>query len=289
MGECDRPFLGSASGLTAYQLRAFRRLHRNVYVHAEARVSPCARAHAAALWAGDNGVLAGLSAAALHGSKWVDADLPAHLLRRGPRVSVPGICVRTDSLLPHESELLGGLQVTTAARTAFDLGRWLEHDEAVAMIDALCNATGLAPASVAAVAAEHAGARGLLQLRGVLALVDGGAESPPETRTRLLLIRAGLPAPRTQVRIADAANGFLARADMGWPRWRVAVEYDGGQHWDTEARRTRDIRRYAQLERLGWRVVRVNSQLLRESPGEVIANVRRALIDAGADLDEPAN
>ncbi|AOW91817.1 hypothetical protein BFN03_01525 [Rhodococcus sp. WMMA185] len=63
-----------------------------------------------------------------------------------------------------------------------------------------------------------------MRLRNVLGLVDPGAESPPETRTRFLLIRAGLPAPSTQIPIADLSGRIFARADMGWERWRVLVE-----------------------------------------------------------------
>lgn len=287
MGEFDRPFLGSESGLTSHQLRSFRRLHRDVYVHSQACVTAQARAEAAFLWSRGNGVLAGLSAAAMHGSAWVDAARPAELIRLGSRRCVAGIRVHTEALRPEDIVVIGGMRVTSAARTALDLGRWLQHDDAVEMIDALCNATGLEPAAVLQLAARYPGARGIRQLRSVLGLVDAGAESPPETRTRLLLIRAGLPRPSTQVRITDSEGRLLARADLGWRQWLVLVEYDGGLHWDTEGRRTRDIRRYAMLATLGWRVVRVNSQLLRECPGEVVANVRAQLVAAGAVLPDP--
>ncbi|WP_024795957.1 DUF559 domain-containing protein [Tomitella biformata] len=285
MGDQGGPFLASISGLTTHQLRNHRKLHRNVYVDPRAAPTPLSRARAALLWAGDNGVLAGLSAAAVHGSKWVDADHPAELIRRaGSRRSAPGIRVHTDSPLPDEVESVHGLPVTTVPRTAFDLGRWLPFDEAVAMLDALCNATRIEPKTVAALADRHPGARRIRQLRRVLKLVDGGAESPPETRIRLLLVRAGLPPPSTQVQITDEVNRIVARADLGWRRWRVLVEYDGAQHWADERARTRDIRRYALLARLGWRVVRVNSELLRRCSGEVVAEVRALLREAGADV-----
>ncbi|WP_235174905.1 DUF559 domain-containing protein [Tomitella biformata] len=210
----------------------------------------------------------------------------AEVLRRGRRKSVPGINVRSEAVLSHEIVILDGMRVTSAARTAFDLGRWLEHDDAVEMIDALCNAAKLNVVDILEVADGHPGVRGLRKLRSVLRVVDGGAESPAETRTRLVLVRAGLPTPNTQVSVFDRFGQFVARCDLGWECWRVVVEYDGEGHWSSEARRTRDIRRYRQLERLGWRVVRVNSGLLRESPGDVIENVREQLLAAGADLSE---
>lgn len=81
--------------------------------------------------------------------------------------------------------------MTTPARTAFDLGRRARFETAIIRVDALANATNLKPDEVERLAADHRGARGIVQLRRVVELMDGGAESPQETRTRLLLIAAG--------------------------------------------------------------------------------------------------
>lgn len=86
--------------------------------------------------------------------------------------------------------------MTSAARTAFDLGRRGPWESSVMRLDALYRATGLTTTAVAAVADGHAGARGLVQLRRVLDLVDPGAESPKETWLRLLIVVAGLPVRR---------------------------------------------------------------------------------------------
>lgn len=285
MGATHEPFAANTSKLTRHDLRHCRKLHRNVYVHREARPTAHSRAQAALLWAGDNGVLAGLSSAALHGSKWVDDSRPAYLIRRPKsRGSIPGIVVHAVPILPDEVEIIEGMPVTTAARTAFDLGRWLELDDAIEMIDALCNASGLKPEEIAELSAKHPGANGLRKLRRALSLVDAGAESPAETRTRLVLIRAGLPWPKTQVKVRDQHGRLVAICDLGWKRWKVVVEYDGDDHWRDEHTRARDIRRYALLARLGWRVVRVNSKLLRMCPHEVVEEVLAQLRAAGADV-----
>ena len=283
MGATHEPFTANTSELSRHDLRCCRKLHRNVYIHNLATPTALSRARAAAMWAGANGVLAGLSAAALHGSRWVDDDRPAELIRRPrSRGSVPGIVVHTVPIPDDEVVVIDGLRVTSAARTAFDLGRWLRLDDAVEMIDALCNATKLDPRAISAIADRHRGAHGIRQLRRVLPLIDAGAESPAETRTRLLITRAGLPRPTTQVQVRDEHGRLLARCDLGWRRWKVVVEYDGAPHWENEQARTRDIRRYAMLGKLGWRVVRVNSVLLRQRPDEVVANVRDQLRAAGA-------
>ncbi len=73
----DWPFLGSealAVGLVSrYRLDTRHdMIHRDVYVPQGAVMTPVDKAVAAWLWSGRRGVAAGLSAAALHGSKWID-------------------------------------------------------------------------------------------------------------------------------------------------------------------------------------------------------------------------
>ena len=68
-------------------------------------------------------------------------------------------------------------------------------------------------------------------MRTALDMVDGGAESPQETRLRLALVAAGLPVPETQIEFFDEYGSPYIRVDMGWRQWKVAVEYDGVQHW----------------------------------------------------------
>jgi hypothetical protein len=77
-------------------------------------------------------------------------------------------------------------------------------------------------------------------LRRTLRLVDGGAESPYESLTRLLLVQAGFPALQTQLEVIDRYGFVCARIDMGWREWLVGVEFDGAQHWTDSRQRTRD-------------------------------------------------
>jgi SAM-dependent methyltransferase len=57
------------------------------------------------------------------------------------------------------------------------------------------------------------------------------AESPPETRLRVALVRAGLQ-PVVQHVVTDEHGFALARADLAYPDARLAVEYDGADHFD---------------------------------------------------------
>ena len=274
------PFRGAdavqGSRLTARQLQQFyTAVYPGVYVPRWVELSAAERARAAWLWSRRQGTVAGLSASALLGAKWVEPSLPAQLVhtnRRPPAMLV----VHSEVLPPGEVTRVGDIAVTTPARTAFDLGRRLPVEPAVQRIDALMNATGLTVTDVEAVVADHPGVRGLGALRTALRLVDGGAASPYESLTRLLLVRAGLPPPETQICVTDAHGFVVAYLDMGWREHRVGVEYDGAQHWTDPKQRRRDIERLADIEALGWIVVRVSSDMLRTS-ATVVARVRAAL------------
>ena len=74
----------------------------------------------------------------------------------------------------------------------------------------------------------------------------------------------------------------IGRIDMGWPQWRVGVEYDGEQHWTNPATRARDVDRQAELEAMGWRNVRVSAEMLRCRPNSIVELGRAALRAEGA-------
>lgn len=207
----------------------------------------------------------------MHGSRWVPVDAPAELVRARLDKSPRGIVIRKDTLADDEVEWIAGIDCTTVQRTAFDLGRRLDGEEPVIRIDALLNATGVPVHEISALAQRHQGARNIRQLRGVLQLVDGGAESPQETRVRLLLVKAGLPRPETQIRLGKR------RVDMGWREYQVGVEYDGEQHWTNPREHAGDIGRLEYLAGLGWTIVRVSAWHLRKDPDGIVKRAAEAL------------
>lgn len=238
------------------------------------------RAHAAWLWSRHHGVLAGLSAAAVLGAKWIDAETPAELIHRNRRAP-PLLTVHTDTLLSGEKRVVRGLPVTTAARTAFDLGRRLHLTEGVQRIDALMNATGLKAVDVEAVADAHRGARGLRQLDTTLRLVDGGADSPYESLTRLALMRAGFPRPQTQIPVYGAYGQLIAVIDMGWPEYLVGVDFEGAHHWTDPKQREHDAERYNDLLERDWIDIKLTSRTLHVNPRAFLDRVAAALIGRG--------
>ena len=68
---------------------------------------------------------------------------------------------------------------------------------------------------------------------------DMGTEiTGTETRTRLRLVQAGLPEPEVNPAVR-LDTGQTLRVDLVWRTWKVAVEYDGPQHF-TDPRQIRD-------------------------------------------------
>ncbi|WP_273734805.1 hypothetical protein [Mycolicibacterium septicum] len=280
MSIFDSPFIGSealrAGLIRKHQLRAnFRAVLPDVYVARDFIPGLVDRARAAWLWSHRQGVLAGITAAALHGAKWVDESASIELIwvnARSPR----GVRTSAMRLQPNEIGQAHELPVTTPERTAFDVGRTPGIGRAVARLDSLARATGLKVRDVEEVAARHRGARGLRQLERALPMLDAGSQSPKETWLRLLLIDDGLPRPQTQIPVLGANGHPFAYLDMGWAEWMIAVEYDGDQHRSDRMQYVKDIRRTAELERMGWIIVRVVAE---DRPPEILRRVRDALAD----------
>lgn len=280
------PFIGtealSTNVISEHTVRTrYEQIYPGVYVPRGTEVSAPQRAVAAWLWSRRGGVVAGLSAAATLGTKWIDGDLPAELIH-GNRRAPSGLHVHTDDLAPSEEVVVGGMRVTCPARTAFDIGRRITNRvQAIKRLDALAHATGVTTTDIHAVAAAHPGVRGLLRLRRVLPLMDAGAESPQETDARLALIDAGLPAPSTQVVIRGRYGEFIARVDLAYEGVKLAIEYDGPQHWEDSKVRQRDIDKGVELADLDWGLVRVGSNLLYHRRATYLHRVTMVLRERG--------
>ena len=272
------PFVGSeaiADGtLTRSQLcTSYTRLFRDVYINRDVRVTAARRAKAGWLWTKRQGVVAGVSAAAMHGSKWVDDATTVELLHEN-RHRLPGLLTHGDRIEDDEITIIDGVPVTNPTRTVLDLGCWYPTTSGVAAIDSLARATEIKAADVELLAHRYPRRRGIARARLAITLFDAGAQSPKETWLRLLLVNAGLPRPQTQIPVRDESGDVLAYLDMGWEDDMVAVEYDGDQHRSDRYQHQWDIRRLELLHRLGWTVIRV---VAGDRPADIIRRVRTAL------------
>lgn len=245
----------SSGALTKGQLRwNYRSIFPDIYVLKRTAPSLGRNTFGAWLWSGRNGVIAGRAAAALHGALWVDAATPIEMIWRSSR-SPSGIVVRNERIDADEIVIIDDMAVTSPARTALDIARHLPRDVAVRHLDALARATGVEACDAALLAERYPRARGLRRSAVALNLMDPGAQSPKETWLRLVLIDAGLPAPRTQIRVTDCVNE--AFIDMGYDEPMVGLDYEGQQHSADRSRYVHDIGRAELIDREGWIDIRV--------------------------------
>ena len=277
----DRPFTvedARSAGLERWHLRSRRRWRRvgpGVYASARRGDEPMLALEAAACRLPAVAAFSGLSAAWLHG-----LDVPASepievIVPKGAGVSGrAGMRVRRARLPAEDVVTIRHLRATTILRTLEDLARRLPIVEATVIADMALNA-GLADLSqFTAWARSRRGGRGLVNLRRVAALAEPRAESPMETRLRLLLVLSGLPAPEAQVEIRDDEGRFVGRPDLYYAPQRLGLEYDGGIHRQQLAE---DNRRQNLLLRAGVRLLRFTAADVMSQPGLVVAQVRGML------------
>jgi hypothetical protein len=273
------PFIGSeavASGaLTPGQLRwNYVAVHPNVYLAKDQDRTLLTNTRAAWLWTGRKGIVAGRAAAGLHGAPTVDDSIPVELIAGHSRRR-RGIVVRSERIEDDEIQPFGSFRMTTAARTALDLGRRLPRDVAVRHLDELARVAGVSYAAVAELLDRYRGASGIAQARTALRLMDGGSESADETRLRLILVDAGLPRPRTRIVVGEGFD--TAVIGMGWDEVKVGVGmYDGSSRDGCAA--VQHTQRQDVVQRSGWIEIQVAD--LKRSPS-ILYRVRDALRTRG--------
>ncbi len=186
-----------------------------------------------------------------------------------------GLVVHRDGLHPGEIMRLGGIACTNPLRTAYDLARGPDPDEAVVAVDRLANRHRFNPDLLLHFCVRYKGRRGLARIPGVLAMASPYAGSPMESRLRLLIINAGLPRPHVQWVVQDAATRTAVWLDLAWPELMIGVEYEGDVHTAPD-RVLRDVGRYTRLVDKGWRIYRYTKLDVHGEPQRIIAELARA-------------
>lgn len=293
--DLDIPFRGSAAisaGLTTRRrLRGprFRELGRDTYVAADVPVDDRMRVHAAALEV-PGAVVGGWSALLVHG---VDAApegaRPVELVvgPRHVRRARAGLLLRQDVLGEHEVEHVDGVAATSPIRTAVDLASRAGHVDGVVAVDALAHEFGFHPDELLVHPVLRDNPRGRRRLLDVVADADARAESPPETRMRLILRAAPLPQPVPQLVVHDDAGWFVGRVDFGWRELRTALEYQGDHHRTDKWQWRRDAVRTTALAGCGWLVLPVTAYDLFVDPRGFVRRVRVALAQRARELAVP--
>ena len=267
-----------AGRLTRGQLRssAWQRLFPDVYACSSVTLDHHRRAQAVARLLLPGAVVIGRSAAVVWGVDLAGPEDPVEVAiptacRAG---AVRGVVVTRRTLDDDEVVDHRGVRVTTPLRTALDLARIEPLEEAVVCLDRLLRGARVSLAQATEAAATMSGP-GCRRVRRAVGLADGLAESPQETRVRLLLHASSLPRPVAQFEVRNAAGRFIARVDFGWPEQKVALEYEGVWHGESQ-NVARDRDRLNRLAAAGWTVVFVTAADLR-NPVALIARIAAAL------------
>ncbi len=268
-----------AVGVSSWQLRDFRRLHRDVYVSKDVELDARVRALGALLVAPEDALVARHTAAELLGGV-VPAAARIHLaLPPGGRMRTGGVDARVVPRRAHAR--FRGLPVTTAEDTFLDLGSELGLVDLVVLGDSLVKAGRTTPDALVAAAASHRGAQ-RSAIRRAAGLVRSGVDSPMESRLRMLLVLARLPEPVVNhIELAEDGR-WLRRFDLSYPDLRVAVEYDGRQHAESQRQWERDVERREGLDLDGWRLVVVLAKGIYREPDVTLARVAAALAAVGS-------
>jgi hypothetical protein len=249
---------------SALRSREVVRLLRDVYLRADIEPTVEIRAKAAALVISPHSVVCDRTAAWIWGvdcHEFRELDgyppLETYVLsghRATDRAEVAG---GTRDLMPCDWVVVHGVRVTTPLRTAMDLGCKLSRRSALAAMDALMRARGFTTADMMHVLPRYFRRRGVIQLRELVPLVDGRAESQGESWTRLEISDHGLPTPDLQWWIViDGVPTY--RLDLAYPHARIAVEYHGEEFHTSAEDRANDAARREWLRRNGWKVIVVD-------------------------------
>jgi hypothetical protein len=190
-----------------------------------------------------------------------------------------GIKIYVRDLTPTDCTNLRGIPLTSGAQTWLDLATVMPADELVAVGDALTRTGHLEASALAERLRRASGTRGVLVARRLAPLLTPMAASRPESLVRYWLIDGGLPVPQVQVPVLDRRGRIVAHGDLGYPEWKVLVEYEGRHHAELGQFR-RDVDRYSLMAADGWTVVRLGGTHLQRDL--VIDRVGRTLRSRGA-------
>ncbi|MGZ4624980.1 MAG: hypothetical protein ACXV3S_01635 [Kineosporiaceae bacterium] len=252
------------------------RARRGLYVLADL---PDARAAAARV----NGVLSHVSAAVDLGLAVLGRPIEIHVtVPRGATRRSPANTVLHHLDLPRDD--VRGV-TTSPLRTVLDCAAGSPFPEALAVADSALREGYVRREDLLDAARDTRGPRRRAVLR-VAAEANGDAANSFESALRAAVLDAGVTGfePQQAVALKGVVGGNLAvHVDLGDPRRRIALEADSFAHHGTRGALRDDCRRYDELVRAGWRVLRFAWEHVVLEPGWVGAVVRDT-----CDLDRAA-
>lgn len=269
-----------ACGYTAYQIRRrlatgrWRTVLGPVLARSGTRVTPDLSDVAAHL-ALDGSVLAGPSAARRHGIPVRDQRTYLAVGARDRR-ALRGVQIMREHLAPRDVMSIGGLLVTSQARTVFDCLRILPDRAATELLERALQAGWITAEGLGARVHLFAGRHGAKRLVGLTRVAAAGAWSAAERLAADLLRKGRISGWRANAEIYDD-RGLIGVGDVVFEDVKLVVEVDGRAHHATPDRFQRDRERQNRLVAAGWTVLRFTWRDLVERPSYVLAAIRGML------------
>ena len=280
-------------GLTHRQLKALidsghlRRPIRGVYLASQAGDSPRLRAACIRLVVPDGAVVCDRHAGWLHGAEMALAPNEHLELRPLSIFRLRGMGrLRNDlsasgerDLRPADVEEIEGILVTSAIRTAWDLGRQRLREDAIAGLDSMLRLGVFSKDELLDGVNRFAKQRWITRLRELAPLADPKAASPGESVLRLRWIDCGLPTPQLQVEVwADGV--LIAVLDIANEDVRYAAEYDGAEWHSSPEQREHDRRRREAASRERWHIDAFTKSAVFGSHRTVDSDLHAGLVQA---------
>lgn len=241
--------------------------------------------HAVLLALGKPAVVSHSSAAVLHELPCWDLDLSqvhvTRMTRSGGRREA-GVVHHRSRTSPEDVTRCGSALITTVARTVVDTARLCSFEATVVLADAALRTGVTDRTELLAAVDNNCGWPDSRPVRSPIEFADGRAESPGESRARVLFRRLGLPQPELQAVITDPAGRQLGRVDFLFRNERTIVEFDGRIKYAAGADALFDEkRREDRLREQGYEVVRITWDELTQ-PDLVAAKIEAAFARAAA-------
>lgn len=203
------------------------------------------------------------------------------------------VTVEAPRRAPHATGLIGhsravvegdvvadadGLRRSSPERLVLELARVLELPDLVAVIDYLVQArrplTSVERLRDRCAVGDRLSRRRVLP--AALTLADPRSESSPESRLRVMATGWGLGLPQANFEVVDPTSGRRLRIDVAFPELMLALEYQSDEHHGGALKRRIDLTRRSRLESLGWTVVEITIDDLRD-PADLRARIHGIL------------
>jgi hypothetical protein len=214
-------------------------------------------------------VISHVSAALIHGVPVWDLPLDeVHVTREDRKAGrrEAGVAQHRGLLPTSDVMVIDGRKVTTPTRTALDLTAVTDLEHAVPVMDHLLRHQLTTKGELRTGLAATSRWPNTLGACLVVNVADGRRESVGESRTAVLLLATGRPAPEPNYKIRDEYGNVLWRVDFAWPDLGVFLEFDGKVKYQKLLKPGQNVtdvviaekKREEQIcRRTGWRCIRL--------------------------------